>query len=406
MEFSKFVSARTRFFRASEIREILKLTEGRDVISLAGGLPDPRVFPREELAEIAEYVIREYGDRSLQYSPTPGVTMFRQVLRDFLASKGIKVTSDDSIVVTTGSQEALYLVARVLVDPGDTIVVEEPTYLAAANVFREHGAVFEAVPIDSDGMRTDLLEEKLKKLKAEGTRVKLVYTVPTAQNPSGATMSQERRKHLIELSEAYDFLIVEDDPYSFFLFEDISFDYLKTLDREGRVIYTSTASKILAPGLRIGWVLAHKDLASVVEVSKQSVDLHSSTLSQYIMAEAIKRGVVDRTIQVARSIYKEKKDVMMEALDTYMSGMGSWTKPLGGFFTMVTLNANVDTKELLNIAVEKYKVAYVPGESFYPVSRKKNTMRLNFSYPPPELIEEGVRRISMLLKERVFGARV
>ena len=406
MEFSKFVSARTRFFRASEIREILKLTEGRDVISLAGGLPDPRVFPREELAEIAEYVIREYGDRSLQYSPTPGVTLFRQVLREFLVSKGIKVTKDDSIVVTTGSQEALYLIARVLVDPGDTIIVEEPTYLAAANVFREHGAVFEAVPIDSDGMRTDLLEEKLRKLKAEGTRVKLVYTVPTAQNPSGATMSQERRKHLIELAEAYDFLIVEDDPYSFFLFEDVSFDYLKTLDREGRVIYTSTASKILAPGLRIGWVLAHKDLASVVEVSKQSVDLHSSTLSQYIMAEAIRRGVVDRTIQVARSIYKEKKDVMMEALETYMSGMGSWTKPLGGFFTMVTLNANVDTKELLSVAVEKYRVAYVPGESFYPVSKKKNTMRLNFSYPPPEIIEEGVRRISMLLKERVFGARV
>ncbi len=406
MDFSKFVSARTSFFRASEIREILKLTEGRDVISLAGGLPDPRVFPRDELAEIAEFVIREYGDRALQYSPTPGVTPFRQVLREFLSSKGVKVGSEDSIVVTTGSQEGLFLIARVLVDPGDTVIVEEPTYLAAANVFREHGAVFEAVPVDSDGMRTDLLEEKLKKLRAEGTKVKLVYTVPTAQNPSGATMSQERRKHLIELSGTYDFLIVEDDPYSFFLFENVSFDYLKTLDREGRVIYLSTASKILAPGLRIGWVLAHKNIASVIEVSKQSVDLHSSTLSQYIMAEAIKRGVVDRTIEVARSIYREKKDVMMDALERFLSGMGTWTKPLGGFFTMVTVNANVDMKQLLQEAVEKYKVAYVPGESFYPVSKKKNTMRLNFSYPSPEEIEEGVRRLSILLREKVFGTHV
>ncbi len=399
--YSRFASTRTRLFQASEIRELLKLTEGRDVISLAGGLPDPRVFPSEELAEIAAEVIRKYGDHSLQYSPTAGVTVFRRRLAEYMKSKGIAVRSEDDVIVTTGSQEALFLVARVLVDPGDIVVVEEPTYLAAANVFREHGARFEAVPLDSEGMRTDLLEEKLKKIYSGGGRVKLVYTVPTCQNPSGATMTQERRKHLIELADRYDFLIVEDDPYSFFLFDNIKFDYLKTIDKNYRVIYLSTASKILAPGLRIGWAIAHKDIIRLMEIGKQAVDLHSSTLSQYIMMEAIERGVVDKTIEVARSIYREKRDVMMDALETYMSRMAEWTRPIGGFFTMVTVKGDIDTKALVHEAIEKYKVAYVPGESFYPVTKRKNTMRLNYSYPPPEKIEEGVRRIALLLREHL-----
>jgi len=402
--FRRFASSRTSLFRASEIREILKLTEGKEVISLAGGLPDPRVFPKEELAEIARQVIAEYGDMSLQYSPTMGVTAFRMELASYLRSKGIAVREDDEIIVTTGSQEALFIIARTLIDPGDTIIVEEPTYLAAVNAFREHGAAFEAVPLDSHGMRTDILEDKLKELKKEGKTPKLLYTVPTSQNPSGATMTQERRKHLVELAEQYDFLIVEDDPYSYFLFEDVYFDYIKTLDKNYRVIYVSTASKILAPGIRLGWIVAHKDLVRLFEVGKQSIDLHTPTLSQYIMMEAIKRGVVDRTIEVARSIYREKRDVMMEALDTYLAGMAEWTRPLGGFFTMVTVKANLDMKQLLEEAVNKYRVAYVPGESFFPVSKKKNTMRLNFSYPPPELIEEGVKRIGLLLRDRIGQA--
>jgi len=405
--YSRFASGRTKLIRASEIREILKLTEGKEVISLAGGLPDPRVFPREELAKIAEAVIEANGDAALQYSPTLGTTVFRSALRGFLVDHGIAVRSEDDIIVTTGSQEALFIIARTLVDPGDVIVIEEPTYLAAVNVFREHGAVFEAVPIDDEGMRTDLLEEKLARLHREGVKVKLAYTVPTSQNPSGATMSNERRKHLVELAEKYDFLIVEDDPYSYFTFDPVEFDYIKTLDSNYRVIYVSSASKILAPGLRLGWITAHNELVRLFEVGKQSVDLHTSTLSQYIMAEAIKKGVVDATIEKARRIYREKRDVMMDALDSYMTGLARWTRPIGGFFTMVTLaDESIDTGALLREAVEKYKVAYVPGESFYPVSRRKNTMRLNYSYPPPELIEEGVRRISRLIREKTSPAKL
>lgn len=397
--YSRFAAQRTKLFRASEIREILKLTEGKDVISLAGGLPDPRVFPKREIAEIASIVIEEYGDKALQYSPTAGVTPFRETLRSFMNEKGIRVRESDDIVVTTGSQEALFLVARVLVDPGDLIIVEEPTYLAAANVFREHGAVFEAVPIDEEGMKTSILEEKLKKLRADGRKPKIVYTVPTAQNPSGATMSMERRKHLIELSEEYDFIIIEDDPYSFFMFENYKVDYLKTLDKEGRVLYLSTLSKILAPGLRIGWVVGDESIIRLVEMSKQSVDLHSSTLSQYIAMEAMKRGVVDATIERARKIYRSKRNAMMEALEETLSDIAWWTRPVGGFFTMVFLDGDIDMTVLLQTAVNEYKVAYVPGESFFPVSHKRNTMRLNYSYPSEDQIREGVSRIGRLVRK-------
>lgn len=398
--YRRFVSKRTSLFRASEIRELLKLTEGRDVISLAGGLPDPRVFdPR--LAEIAKEIIEKERDQALQYSPTAGVTEFRQTLKDFAYSKGIKVTADDEVVVTAGSQEALFLAARVLIDPGDKVIVEEPTYLAAVNVFREHGATFEAIPIDSEGMQTDVLEERLRKMSKDEKKPKLIYLVPTSQNPSGSTMSQERRKHLIELAEEYDLLIIEDDPYSFFTFEPIQVDYLKTLDKSGRVLYMSTFSKILSPGLRVGWVLGPRELVSYLELSKQTIDLHTSTLSQYIIMEAIKKGIVDATIERARALYKIKRDSMMDALEDYMMDLADWTRPVGGFFTMVYVNGEIDMKALMYEAIEKYGVAYVPGESFFPVSKKKNTMRLNFSYPSPDQIVEGVRRVALLVREKL-----
>ncbi|MCE4601413.1 MAG: PLP-dependent aminotransferase family protein [Desulfurococcales archaeon] len=398
--YRRFTSKRASLFKASEIRELLKLTEGKNVISLAGGLPDPSVFDAR-LADLTRELLVKERERVLQYSPTSGVTAFREVLKDFAREKRVKVADDDEVVVTTGSQEALFLLARILVDPGDIVIVEEPTYLAAVNVFKEHGAVFEAVPLDSEGMQTDILEEKLKTLKKEGKKPKLVYLVPTSQNPSGSTMSQERRKHVVELAEEYDLLVIEDDPYSFFTFEPINVDYLKTLDNSGRVIYISSFSKILAPGLRIGWILGPRDLMAYVELAKQGVDLHSSTLSQYIIMEAIKRGIVDDTIERARSIYKAKRDAMMDALDEYMTGLAEWTRPVGGFFTMVYVKGEIDMKSLMVEAVEKYRVAYVPGESFFPVSKKKNTMRLNYSFPSIEEIKEGVKRVASLVKDKL-----
>ncbi|MEB2836436.1 MAG: PLP-dependent aminotransferase family protein [Desulfurococcales archaeon] len=398
----RFLAERARSMRASEIRELLKLTEGRDIISLAGGLPDPQTFPREELAEIARRVIIERGNQALQYSPTLGVTEFRRVLKEFLSSHGVTVNSGDDVIVTTGSQEALYLIAKVFVDPGDVVFVEAPTYLAALNAFRHYGAYFKSAPLDDEGMRTDVLEERIKEARREGRRLKLIYTIPTSQNPSGVTMSLERRKHLLELAEEYDLLVVEDDPYSFFTFEPVEAEPLKTLDKSGRVIYLGTLSKILSPGLRIGWALAESWVVTALELAKQSVDLHSSTLSQFIAAEAMRKGLVDKTVEKARTIYKEKRDVMLESLEEYFPNSCRWTRPVGGLFIFAYLPEGLDTKAMLPEAIER-GVAYVPGASFFAEGGGENTMRLNFSYPTKEQIREGIRRLGLLIKEKVGG---
>lgn len=392
-------SKRTHYMRASEIRELLKLTEGRDVISFAGGLPDPRTFPKEELAEIAKEVIEKHGDQALQYSPTPGVTPFRKVMVEFLKTHGVQVTKDDELIVTTGSQEALYLASLTLIDDGDVVFVEAPTYLAAINAFRIYRPRLVSIPLDEEGMRTDILEEKAKKLAADGFRLKLIYTVPTCQNPSGVTMSRERRKHLLEIAEKYNMLVIEDDPYSFFSFEPLNVEHLKTMDKSGRVVYLGTLSKILAPGLRIGYAVGPKWVTSYFELSKQMVDLHSPTLTQYIAMEAIKRGLVDATVAKARKIYKEKRDAMLDALGKYFPEGSTWTKPVGGLFIFAYAPKGIDTKSLLPEALLR-GVAYVPGASFFVDGGGENTMRLNFSYPTIEQIYEGIKRLGRLLAEK------
>jgi len=399
--YSRFLAERTGRMKASEIRELLKLTEGRDVISFAGGLPDPSVFALDEISRIAVDVIKNHGDKALQYAPTKGVTAFRDTLVRFLADHGVKVREYDDVVVTTGSQEALYLVSKILINKGDLVVVEEPTYLAALNVFRELESKLEPIEIDYEGMKVDILEDRIRSLSSEGVRVKIVYVNPTCQNPSGTTMSRDRRKHLLELASRYDFLIIEDDPYSYFTFEGEKVEPLKSLDDEGRVLYLGSFSKILAPGLRIGWVLGLRELVNVVELAKQSVDLHSSTLNQFIAMEAIKRGVVDATIERARGLYRVKRDVMLQELEQELAGLATWTRPIGGLFIFLSLNYKIDTKELLHKAIEK-GVAYVPGGSFFVRKNGTNTMRLNFSYPTLTQIKEGIRRLATVVKEELY----
>ncbi len=392
-------SRRTYYMRASEIRELLKLTEGRDIISFAGGLPDPRTFPKKELAEIAKEVIEKYGDSALQYSPTPGVTPFRETLTDFLNSHGVSVTKNDQVIVTTGSQEALYLVSLTLIDDGDVVFVEAPTYLAAINAFRVYRPRLVSIPIDEEGMRTDILEEKAKKLAADGFKLKMIYTVPTCQNPSGVTMSCDRRKHLLEIAEKYNMIVIEDDPYSFFSFEPLDVEHLKTMDKNGRVVYLGTLSKILSPGLRIGYAVGLKWIVSYFELAKQMVDLQSSTLTQYIAMEAIKRGLVDSTVEKAKKIYKEKRDAMLDAMEKYFPEGSHWTKPAGGLFVFAYAPAGIDTKSLLPEALLR-GVAYVPGASFFVEGGGENTMRLNFSYPTIEQIYEGIKRLGSLIAEK------
>jgi 2-aminoadipate transaminase len=390
--------------RPSEIREILTLTENRKVLSLAGGLPGPEVFPKEELAAIASRVIEELGDSALQYSPTLGVMPFREAVVDFVKGKGVKVNDNDGVAVTTGSQEAIYLLAMTLVNPGDGIVVESPTYLAALNVFRYHGAEFIPVPIDENGMRTDLLEDSIKKAKQRGINVKMIYTVATCHNPTGVIMSDDRRKELLEVASKYDLLVIEDDPYSFFVFDDTNFTHLKTMDSEGRVIYLGTFSKILAPGLRLGYMIADRQLTRAVELAKQMVDLHSSTLSQYIALYAIREGVVDKTIEKARKAYKEKRDVMVDALEEYMPEGSHWFKPKGGLFAFIYLPEGVDTADMLPTAIDR-GVAYVPGRNFFSDGSGANAMRINFSYLSPDKLRTGIKIIADTAKDYLASKR-
>ncbi len=395
MGLERFFSERAWLMKASEVRELLKWI-GRDVISLGGGIPDPSSFPIEDLREIFNHILLNESGKALQYGVTEGVYELREELARFVGRRGIKAEANN-VLVTVGSQESIELLARILVDPGDIVVTENPTYLAALQVFRVYRPRLIGVPLDDEGMRVDLLEEKLRELRSQGRRVKMVYTIPTCQNPTGISMSDEKRKRLVELAEEYDFLIVEDDPYSYFLFEDVDRRLLKSMDDTGRIIYLSTSSKILAPGLRIGWTVADETIVSQMAMAKQAVTLHTPTLSQYVLLEALKRGVIEKQLPLLRRLYREKRDAMLKALDEHMPENVEWTKPLGGMFIWLKTPEKLDMKKLLPEALTKYKVGYVPGSAFHVDGGGHNTARLSYTYPPMDDIREAVARLAKMI---------
>jgi len=386
--------------KASEIRELLKwVTE--NVISFGGGMPDPSSFPVKEIMEITRDVLLARADKALQYGATGGVVELKDELIKFMGKVGIKVDGPESVIITVGSQEALDIIGRLFINPGDYVITESPTYLAALQAFRIYGPRIIGIPMDEEGLKVDILEETLKKISDDG-KVKFVYVIPTGQNPTGITMSRERRKALLEVASKYDVLIIEDDPYGYIYFGDGEPpDRLKAMDSEGRVIYLSTFSKIAAPGLRLGWVAASREVIRWFELAKQSIDLHTSTLNQYIAAELLKRGVIERNIPRIKEIYRTKRDLMLQALGEYMPDSVSWTKPSAGMFIWLTAPENIDTGEILNVAIRKYGVAYVPGKSFYPNEERRNDMRLNFTYPTPQQIFEGIKRLSLAIREYI-----
>ena len=279
------------------------------------------------------------------------------------------------------------------------MVTENPTYLGAIQAFSVYEPSLVGVPMDEGGVRVDLLEERLRKLASSGARAKLCYVIPTCQNPTGRTAGLERRKALLELAEEHDLLIIEDDPYSYFYFEGPEPPPLKALDKEGRVIYVSTISKVLAPGLRIGWVVAEEEVVEKLAIAKQGVTLQSPTLGMHVLLEALRRGLVDRQLPRLRQIYRVRRDAMLSALEEHMPSGVSWTRPCGGMFVWLEAPPRVDMDALLPVALSVHKVAYVPGSGFHVDGGGRNTARLSFSYPPLEKIREGVARLAKLIAE-------
>ncbi|TFG69927.1 MAG: PLP-dependent aminotransferase family protein [Methanomassiliicoccus sp.] len=395
-DFSRHFSERARQMKASDVRELLKLLQMPDMISFAGGLPSAETFPVEIIKDIVKDVLERNGDQILQYGITEGYAPLRESIASRMASKGMDVTTDN-ILVVSGSQQVIDLAGKVFINPKDTIVVSAPTYLAALTGFNTYQASYEAIPIDDQNMRMDIFEERMKKLAGEGNHPKLVYVLPNFQNPSGVTMPTRNRKRLVDMASEYDFVILEDDPYGELRYVGDHLPALKTFDDEGRVIFTSTFSKVLAPGLRVGWAVADPGILKKMIIAKQSTDVCTSVLGQAIAHEYMVRKHMDRQIEHIKKVYGEKLRLMLDAMHEFVPDSIRWTKPEGGMFLWATLPDGMQSPDLLEKALKR-KIAFVSGKAFFPnPSDGFSTMRLNFTYPSNEKITEGIRRLGEVI---------
>ncbi|WP_420644151.1 PLP-dependent aminotransferase family protein [Candidatus Leptofilum sp.] len=399
---------RTQRMGSSMIRELLKLTQRPDIISFAGGLPAPEMFPVEAFDAASSRVLQEYGAQALQYSTTEGYLPLRELIVEKMGRYGIEA-SVDNVLITSGSQQALDLIGKLLINPGDLILTERPTYLGAIQAWRAYQAEFSSVPIDHDGLRVDLLEEAL----CGGP--KFMYVLPNFQNPGGVTLSYERRLALIDIADHYGVPIIEDDPYGELRFEGEHIPPLVVLDADrqngrqythqnehqsyfkGNVIYMSTFSKTLAPGLRLGWIVAPKSVIQQCVMTKQGMDLHTSSFIQMMAYEVAKDGFLTEHVRNIRDVYRERRDIMLAAMTEHFPPGVNWTHPQGGLFLWVTMPDELDSTAVLEEAIAN-KVAFVPGATFYPDGGGQNSFRLNFSNARPEEIQEGIARLGQVLQ--------
>jgi 2-aminoadipate transaminase len=406
LNYDQFYSTSAKGMKKSEIREILKLISKPGLISFAGGLPAPDLFPLQEIKEIATYVLDKEGKIALQYGTTEGNNALREELLKLLEKEGIHLTMEQIFIVTS-SQQGLDLLAKIFIDPGDVVLCGRPTYVGAIQAFHSYQAVMRPVELDDGGISIEGLEWEIKNLiKTQCKRPKFIYVVPDFQNPSGITLTLERRKRLVDLAETYDLLIVEDSPYRQLRFEGKPEPPIISLNSQ-RVLSIYTFSKILLPGFRLGWMAGPKELIQKAITAKQAVDLCAPPFNQAIFAEFIKRGLLEKQIQKIIVAYKEKRDYMLNRLGTYMADIEGikWTKPSGGLFLWITLPYHLDATEMFLNAVEK-KVAYVVGSAFDPEGTDRRTMRLNFSYATMEEIDKGIQRLAEVIKEKLVQNHV
>ncbi len=391
MNTQNMIADRVADMQGSAIRAIFKILGNSNIISLAGGSPAVESFPNKELAEIAKELIEKNPEISLQYGTTEGYTPLREMIKERMHKVNSHKDFDDTII-TTGGQQAIDLALRVLINEGDGIVVEQPSFIGTLNSARTFEPKMFGVPVQEDGMDLDALEEILKKEK-----IKLIYTIATFQNPTGTTMSNAKRKRLIELAEKYDVMILEDNPYGELRFAGEPTDTIKSMDKEGRVIYAGSFSKILSAGMRVGWVTAHKDFIEKMVVVKQVNDVHTPILTQMMAAEYMKRYSIDEHIAKIRELYGRKCKKMLEAMDKYFPKTCTYTRPEGGLFLLCTLPEGTDTKALLEKASEN-GVAFVPGYTFMlDMDKPSNVLRLNYSLVPEDKIETAIKLLAEVM---------
>ena len=377
------------------MRDLFAAASREDMISLSGGMPEVSRVPHDAVAQAAREAVLHEGAAALQYGSSDGRPQIRSLICELMAEIGVRL-SPGEVVVTAGAQQALDLFAKTMLDPGDVVITEGPTYVGALQAFSAYQPNIHCIPMDADGMRTDLLEAELRRLGPRGA--KFIYTIPNFQNPAGVTMSPQRRRRLLELAREYDILVVEDDPYGRLRFEGGHMKPLRALDDE--VVYLGTFSKIFAPGLRLGWITAPKPVLAKVLLVKQAADLCGSNFAQTTAERYFQGTRWRRTLADLTRTYAGRRDAMIAALEEHFPSEARWTKPDGGFFVWVELPVYVDCSSMLAEAVE-HGVTFVPGDGFFPDGRGKNCMRLAFCYASPEAIEEGIRRLAEVVGNRL-----
>lgn len=381
--------------RSSAVRDLFAAATRPDMISFSGGMPEIRRVPIDSVIAATTSALRDSGTEALQYGSSDGRAQIREVVVGLMGEIGVRVKADD-LVITAGAQQALDLIAKIFIDPGDTIICEGPTYLGALQAFSAYQPNVVCIPMDDDGMRTDLLAEKLSELGPRGA--KFIYTIPNFQNPAGVTLTPTRRRELLDLAREYDIPVIEDDPYGRLRFEGGHALPLRALDDE--VIYLGTFSKIFAPGLRLGWTIAPKPILAKFLLAKQAADLCGSAFAQTTAERYFADTRWRKTLQTLTSAYAERRDAMIAALEEFFPAEAHWTVPAGGFFVWVEMPSFLDLKSILAEAVER-GVTYVPGDAFFPDGRGRNCMRLGFCYAEPAKIREGIERLAEVLEDRL-----
>jgi 2-aminoadipate transaminase len=391
---------RTRQMHSSAMRDLMAITARPEVISLAGGLPDTSTFPPETFAALTDRIARESCASALQYGPTEGFDSTKACIAEVMATEGMRADMED-MIVTTGGQQVIDLVTKTLVDPGDVVICEAPTYPGAVPVFSSYEADVVQIEMDSDGMRIDLLEEALDRLEAEGRRPKFVYTVPTFQNPAGVTLSGPRRQRLVEIARDRELLVLEDNPYGLLRYEGDPLPPLRALDGGVYVLYLGTFSKIFSPGIRLGWVVAPAPVLAKINLGKQATDLCTSSLTQQLVEGYFADGRWRGYVQDLCTIYRRRRDAMLDALAEFFPPEAEWTQPGGGLFIWAMLPDFIDTEDLLAKALQQENVAFVPGSAAFVDGRGGSSMRLNFSAVTEADIVEGIRRIGKVIDAQI-----